>query len=103
MKADAGNGRTNGNGAYRKPDAPEFSRGAVYVTAGTAGQAGGGSFQIRGNVIPGRAYRLQFTDTHAPRPGLNCRVAASPRTRVARSCSSIAQASSMRYYRSVYP
>jgi len=43
MKVDAGNGRTNGNGAYRKPDAPEFSRGAVYVTAGTAGQVGGGS------------------------------------------------------------
>ena len=103
MKADAGNGRTNGNGAYRKPDAPEFSRGAVYVTAGTAGQAGGGSFQIRGNGIPGRAYRLQLTDTLAPPawaelPGGSVTADASG----AFVLINIA-GSSMRYYRSVYP
>lgn len=44
MKADAGNGRTNGSGAYLKPaGAAEFNRGTVHCTAGTSGQTGGGS------------------------------------------------------------
>ena len=38
MKVDAGNGRTNGTGAYLKPDAPGFSRGSVHCTTGSAGQ-----------------------------------------------------------------
>jgi hypothetical protein len=43
MKVDAGNGRTNGTGAYLKPATPEFNRGAIYCTAGTSGQTGGGT------------------------------------------------------------
>ena len=43
MKVDAGNGRTNGTGAYLKPFIAGFNRGTVHCTAGTAGQVGGGS------------------------------------------------------------
>ena len=64
---------------------------------------GGGSFQIRGNGIPGRTYRLQFTDTLAPTawadlPGGSVTADASGAFVFIDSAGS-----SMRYYRSVYP
>ncbi len=64
---------------------------------------GGGSFQIRGNGIPGRAYRLQFTDTLAPPawaelPGGSVTADASGAFVFIDTSGSV-----MRYYRSVYP
>ena len=44
MKLDAGDGRTDGTGAYSKPTAgPAPHEGAVYVVAGSSGSASGGS------------------------------------------------------------
>jgi putative transposon-encoded protein len=40
MKKDAGNGRLDGTGAYSK--SPGANRGAVYIVAGSSGQASGG-------------------------------------------------------------
>lgn len=64
---------------------------------------GGGSFQIRGNGIPGRAYRLQFTDTLTPAAW-----AELPGGSVTADANGVfvfidTTGSSMRYYRSVYP
>lgn len=43
MKKDAGDGREDGTGAYRKPSAgPAPHEGTVYVVAGSSGQIGGG-------------------------------------------------------------
>ncbi len=41
-KKDGGDGRTNGNGAYVKPDALTSHQGSVYVVAGSSGQISGG-------------------------------------------------------------
>jgi hypothetical protein len=44
MKIDGGNGRESGTGAYQKPSlTPVAHQGAVYVVAGSSGQASGGS------------------------------------------------------------
>jgi len=44
MKKDPGDGRIDGNGSYKKPPSgPGPHEGAVYVVAGTSGQASGGS------------------------------------------------------------
>ena len=44
MKIDGGDGRIDGDGAYRKPTAgPAGNEGAVYVVAGSSGQVSGGS------------------------------------------------------------
>lgn len=43
-KLDAGNGRENGTGAYKKPDGgPVSHQGTVYIVSGSAGQATGGT------------------------------------------------------------
>ncbi len=43
MKKDAGDGREDGTGAYQKPDDHSTNQGAVYIVAGSSGQATGGS------------------------------------------------------------
>ena len=42
-KVDVGSGRTNDTGAYLKPTTLGANQGAIYCTAGTSGQAGGGT------------------------------------------------------------
>ena len=52
MKKDAGNGRENGTGPYRKPSAgPAPHEGAVYVVAGSSGQTSGGALNHPAMVL----------------------------------------------------
>jgi tetratricopeptide (TPR) repeat protein len=45
MKVDDGDGRPDGDGAYRKPESgPQSHNGAVYTVAGTSGSVGGGTY-----------------------------------------------------------
>ncbi len=43
MKIDAGNGRTNGTGAYLKPGTLGADQGSIHCTAGTSGRTEGGT------------------------------------------------------------
>src|SRR5262249_9170914 len=52
MKKDAGNGREDGTGAYRKPSAgPAPHEGAVHVLAGSSGQISGGTLDHPAMVV----------------------------------------------------
>jgi tetratricopeptide (TPR) repeat protein len=52
MKKDPGNGREEGTGAYAKPTAgPARHEGAVYVVAGSSGQASGGALNHPGMYL----------------------------------------------------
>ena len=64
---------------------------------------GGGSFQIRGNGIPGRAYRLQFTDTLTPAAWAELPGGSVTADATGAFVFIDTAGSSMRYYRSVYP
>jgi len=64
---------------------------------------GSGSFRIDGNGIPGRAYRLQYTDTLTPATWLDLEGATVTTDSVGRFQYTDTSGSGSRYYRSVYP
>ena len=64
---------------------------------------GGGSFRIDGNGIPGRAYRLQYTDTLTPATWQDLEGATVTTDSVGRFQYTGTSGSGSRYYRSVYP
>lgn len=76
MKKDGGDGRIDGQGAYRKPSSgPAPHEGAVYVVAGSSGQTGGGllnhpamylSLNTLGSLVldvNGRELDVKFLDS----------------------------------------
>jgi hypothetical protein len=64
---------------------------------------GGGSIQIRGSGIPGRTYRLQYTDTLAPAAWAELPGGSVTADATGAFVFTDTSGSPMRYYRSVYP
>jgi hypothetical protein len=68
MKKDAGSGREDGNGAYRKLTlGPAPREGAVYVVAGSSGQVGGGTLNHPAMFTSLNSLGSLIVDVNGPR------------------------------------